>query len=377
MKTIFLTLHFFLLINFLPGQGIKKGKVVVVKFLAPSIQGNRGGEDPMRRVTIYLPAGYETSNQRYPTIYYLHGFVTNDSLVMNRNRINELMDTAILSGRIHPMILVMPNSDNNFGGSLYTNSSLTGNWADYIAKEVVDYIDRNYRTIPARNSRGLTGHSMGGNGAFKISMLFPDVFGAVYALSPVVTFGSDLTTNPDFKAIDTFRNEINTVQLIVGLRKGEPAALKYMGIKMVAALARAYSPNEEKTFLSATMPVTYVGDSAIVNKDVLKKWEANSPLNMIESHLSALKSLNALKFDWGRNDPFVGSGGLQFSKKLEAATVAHFSEEYLGGHSDKQGGLEGRLYTEMLPFFDTYLKSDAKATAPLKLASVKKNKISR
>jgi hypothetical protein len=74
------------------------------------------------------------------------------------------------------------------------------------------------------------------------------------------------------------------------LRKGEPAAWKYFGVKLLAALARAYSPNEEKTFLSATMPVTYIGDSAIVNKDALKKWEGNFPLNMIKSHLSALKS---------------------------------------------------------------------------------------
>ncbi|WP_018614800.1 hypothetical protein [Segetibacter koreensis] len=44
------------------------------------------------------------------------------------------MDTAIFSGRIHPMVLVMPNSDNNFGGSFYTPSTLTGKWANYTAK---------------------------------------------------------------------------------------------------------------------------------------------------------------------------------------------------------------------------------------------------
>jgi enterochelin esterase-like enzyme len=170
----------------LSAQDTRKGKVIVERFLAPSLQGNHAGEDPMRRVTIYLPPGYKESKQRYPTIYYLHGFLVDDSLMMYWNQINELMDSAILSGRLRPIILVLPNSDNNFGGSFYTNSSLTGNWADYIGKDVVDFIDKKYRTIPNRNSRGLTGHSMGCNGALKLDMLYPDVFGAVYALSPAV-----------------------------------------------------------------------------------------------------------------------------------------------------------------------------------------------
>lgn len=51
----------------------KKGKVVIEKFLAASLQGNHAGEDPMRRITIYLPPGYKESKQRYPVIYFLHG----------------------------------------------------------------------------------------------------------------------------------------------------------------------------------------------------------------------------------------------------------------------------------------------------------------
>lgn len=78
---------------------------------------------------------------------------------------------------------------------------------------------------------------------------------------------------------------------------------------------------------------------------------------MVDSHLQALKNLNALKIDWGRNDaPLVTVPCFEFSKKLEASRVNHFAEEYLGGHIDKQSGFDGRLYTEMLPFFNTYLK---------------------
>ena len=363
MKPLLLILFLFLFINTLTAQKTKKGKVIYERFLAPSLQGNRGQEDPTRRVTIYLPPGYEESKQRYPTIYYLHGFLVDDSLMMYWNRINELMDTAILSGRIHPMILVMPNSDTKFGGSFYTNSTLTGNWTEYIAKDVVNYIDKKYRTIHDRNSRGLTGHSMGGNGALKIGMQYPDVFGAVYALSPAVLgWAADFSVNsPAFKSMDSFRNEFSGMQIVSGLMKGDAEAHKNFHIKLMADLARTYSPNEEKTFLSASMPVRYKGDSMIVNNEVVKKWEANFPVNMIESHLIALKSLNALKLDWGRNDgSFITITCMQFSKKLEANGVMHFAEEYLGGHVDKQAGFDGRMYTEMLPFFHTYLKIESK-----------------
>ncbi len=175
-------------------QDYKEGKIIVQNFLAASIQGNRDSEDPMRRVSVYTPPGYNDSKQQYPVIYFLHGFAVDDSLMFEWLGFKQLMDKAILSGRIRPMILVLPNSDTRFKGSFYTNSTLTGNWADFIAKDVVAYIDKNFRTIPDRNSRGLSGHSMGGNGALKIGMLFSNVFGAVYALSPaVLNWSEDFT----------------------------------------------------------------------------------------------------------------------------------------------------------------------------------------
>ena len=343
----------------------KKGKVIVAKFLAPSLQGNHAGEDPMRRITIYLPSGYEESKQRYPVIYFLHGGLDRlgDSIVMAWWRINELMDAAILGGHSHPMILVLPNSDANLGGGFYTNSPLTGNWVDYIAKDVVDYIDKRYRTIANRNSRGLSGHSLGGNGALKIGMLYPDIFGAVYALSPAVLgWGGDFTINdPVFKNIDSFRNQYSTEEIFDDLINRNDFTKFHT--KSLANMARAYSPDEEgKTFLSAKMPVKYIGDSMKVDEETKDKWEANFPINMIDSHLPALKSLNALKLDWGRNEQnaHVPITSLQFSKKLEANGVKHFAEEYIGDHVSNIGGLEGRIYTEMLPFFDTYLKFEDK-----------------
>lgn len=338
-------------------QDSKKGKIVTAKFLAPSIQGNRGGEDPARKISVYLPPGYNESKQHYPVIYFLHAFLLDDSLMMAYTQLDILMNAAIANGHIRPMILVLPNCVTHYKGSFNTNSTLIGRWADYIGKDVVEYVDKNYRTIPTKVNRGIAGVSMGGNGALKMGMLFPEVFGAVYALSPaVLNWSNDFNLNsPGFRITDTAKSEESVFKILK--ERETPETIKDFYALVFTNLARAYSPNEKKAPFSGNFPVSYISDSLVVNTSVLKQWEANFPVNMIENHLSALKSLSALKIDWGRNDEFthIPFTCLQFSKKLESFGVNHIAEEYLGTHHDKLGGLNGRLSTEMLPFFNTYL----------------------
>src|SRR5207237_2837279 len=69
-------------------------------------------------------------------------------------------------------------------GSMYSSSITTGDFEGFIARDLPLYIDSHYRTVPDRLSRGLAGHSMGGYGAARIGMKHPDVFGALYIMSP-------------------------------------------------------------------------------------------------------------------------------------------------------------------------------------------------
>ena len=369
MKKLPVHLLFFLLLfttsSFSQDNG--EGKIIVQKFLAPSIQNNKGGEDANRRLTIYLPAGYDKSNQHYPTIYFLHGFASDDTEMMKWLGFKSLMDSAIKSGKMRPMILVLPNSDTKYRGSFYTNSVLTGNWADYIGKDLVNYIDKNFRTIPHRESRGLCGHSMGGNGSLKIAMLYANVFSTVYAMSPGgMHFSDEFQVN--HKSLKILSQVKNMDSL---LKKATPSTSfeEFPFFEMVfASLARAYSPNEKNKLLQADLPVRYEGKNMILNLDVLKKWEANFNINMAEDYVAALKSLRALKIDWGRNEEFthIPKTNLQFSKKLEAFGITHFAEEYIGDHVNKLAGFDGRIYTELLPFFNTYLKFDEPTSMPSK-----------
>jgi enterochelin esterase-like enzyme len=161
------------------------GRVVVTYLDSKLLRGNPGGENPRRRVSVYLPAGYEASSQRrYPVLYYLHGFTWNDSLIFNKDGMKELLDQAIADRQIRPFIMVVPNEQTRFGGSWYANSATNGPWADFTARELMQFVDKNFRTLARPGSRGLAGHSMGGGGTLRLALAYPGTWAAVYALSP-------------------------------------------------------------------------------------------------------------------------------------------------------------------------------------------------
>lgn len=339
MKLLYFLLTCLTLSLYTKGQGT----ITYIRFVAPSLKDNPAGEHAERRLSIYLPPGYGKSKKRYPVIYMLHGYEGNDSTYMDS--FGKELDAAIASHRIRPVIMVLPNSDTEYKGSWYTNSSFTGNWADYIAKDIVQLTDQRYRTIKDRNSRGISGVSMGGHGALKLAMLYPDVFGSVYAMTPAVLNWSDGNN----VGLDAFR------QIAKATSKEE--IFNDFSCRLMIDLGRTYSPNPNKPPFFADMPANYVNDSCIIDLAVKRKWDGNLPTRMIETHLAALKSMRAIKLDWGRNDKgrHVPVTCLEFSKTLEQFGIVHFAEEYLGGHGGNLGGKDGRLMNEVFPFFDNYL----------------------
>lgn len=325
---------------------------VEVDYIYSSLLENELGEDPNRRVSVYLPAGYEeNTGRKYPVIYYLHGFTWSDSLQIAVDQFDKLLDKAIATGKIKPVIVVIPNHHTKYRGSFYTNSPLAGNWADFTAIDLVSYIDENYRTIPNRNARGIAGHSMGGHGSIKFGMLFPDVFSAVYALSPA---GLGLVMDAGINSPGYRRaQEIQTKEeLISGYDN-------FIANALVAA-GRVYSPNLDNPPFFADLPYVLQGDSIVVDKEVLELWQQNLALEMVNEYADSLRKLTALKLDWGRNEEntHIPVTSKMFSLKLENLGIHHYAEEYIGTHTNKIWTDDGRALNNMLPFFDTYLRSE-------------------
>ena len=140
-------------------------KLLELKIQAPSLKGNLLGDPTEQPAYVYLPPGYEGSTKRYPTLYLLHGFTSNSSVWINGQyqgmRLQTLMDDLIKNGKVREMIVVAANGSNAYKGSFYANSVVTGNWEDFIVRDLVNYVDTNYRTSRRAESRGIAGHSMG------------------------------------------------------------------------------------------------------------------------------------------------------------------------------------------------------------------------
>ena len=346
MKKILLLL-FVLQIAYLTQAQNQTGKIIVEQLYSSALE-NKGGEDPTRRVTIYLPPDYDETKDKYPVIYFLHGFTLSDSLQIAWFNMDKILDKAIKSKKIKPVIVVMPNQYTLFRGSWYTNSSFTGNWADFTAKDLVTHIDKNYRTIPDRESRGIAGHSMGGQGAIRIGMLFPDVFSSVYALSPA-TLGIVKEIGVKGKAYKRIQEIKTREELVTGWDEFYP--------NVIVAMGRAYSPNPNKPPFYANLPFSYKGDSLIVNSEVLELWNKKSVIGMADEYIDNLRSLKALKMDWGRNEDnyHIPLTCKILSQKLENLGVNHYAEEYIGTHGNRVYTEDGRVLNDMLPFFNTYL----------------------
>jgi enterochelin esterase-like enzyme len=330
--------------------------LIEVKVAAPSLTGNRLGDPVEQSVAIYLPPGYEASpSKRYPTIYLLHGFGGDSKAWSGEGpfsfNLPPLLDSMMGGGRIREMIVVAPNARNAYGGSFYSNSAVTGNWEDYIYRDLIGYVDANYRTLARPSSRGVAGHSMGGYGAMVLGMKHPEVFGAIYALSPCC-FGieGDLgETNPAWSRVLRLTSREQVPK--------EPRSLEDFFTAAFVALSAAFSPNPGRAPLYTDMPFQERDGRIQKNEVVYAKWQSKMPLYMVEDYKQNLLRLRGIFLDYGQKEEFshVRSATSSLSKALAERQIPHVFEIYEGGnHVNK---VRERLETRLLGFFSDKLDS--------------------
>src|ERR671927_1672334 len=164
--------------------GAKAVTMERVKVHGASLEGNLEGDDVDRNVIVFLPPSYAAQkSRRYPVVYALHGYSIGAEQWTHEIHVPQTIEGAFAQGA-QEMIVVVPDSKTLHNGSMYSSSVTTGDFEQFIAHDLVAYIDAHYRTIAERLSRGLVGHSMGGYGATRIGMRHADVFGSLYIMSP-------------------------------------------------------------------------------------------------------------------------------------------------------------------------------------------------
>src|SRR3569833_3823693 len=164
--------------------GAPKATVEHIKVHGASLEGNLEGDSADRDVLVFLPPSYgKEPRRRYPVVYALHGYSIGAEIWAQEIHIPQTIEGAFGKGA-REMIVVLPDSRTVHNGSKYSSSVTTGDFENFIAHDLVAYIDAHYRTIAHRSARGLAGHSMGGYGASRSGMKHSDVFGSLYIMSP-------------------------------------------------------------------------------------------------------------------------------------------------------------------------------------------------
>jgi enterochelin esterase-like enzyme len=314
-----------------------------IKVYSHALEGNLVKDPAERDVTVYLPPSYHTDPDRhYPVVYMLHGFTDNDSQWFGWEEhwinLHQVIDAALADGQTKEMIVVMPNAYNRFKGSMYSSSVTIGDWETFIAEELVEYIDANYRTIPDVRSRGLAGHSMGGYGTIRLGMKYPDVYSVIYMLSACCMEGT-VSSNPE---------SIKTIEAIHSIEQLEDASF---GVMATLASAAAWAPNPY-------MPPFYLDKPFVkgeVRQDIANKFAANRTLYIIEQYIPNLKKLKAIAIDAGMQDQGISSSTKKLHELLDAYNIPHLYESYQGNHTNRIGE---RIQTKTLPFFSEHLSFD-------------------
>jgi enterochelin esterase-like enzyme len=312
-----------------------------IKVYSPAIEGNLVRDPAERDVTVYLPPSYATEqDRRYPVLYMLHGFTDDDSKWFGWEEhwinLHEVLDAALNEGLTKEMIVVMPNAYNRFKGSMYSSSITIGDWETFVAKELVNYIDTNYRTIPDVRSRGLAGHSMGGYGTIRLGMKYPEVWSAIYLLSPCCMEGTMTTVSPEFA---------KGVEAIVTIDELESANF---GVIATLASAAAWAPNPAKAPFYLDLPFA----NGEVLPEIAAKLSANRTLYVIEQYIPNLNKLKAIGMDAGLQDRGISGATKKLHELLETYDIAHQYESYEGDHLNR---IAERIRTKTLPFFSENL----------------------
>ena len=126
-------------------------------FHSPALEGNPLGDPSDRELLVYLPPGYRSSYARYPAVYLLHGFTGCARAWTNASAFSptvpERLDALIAAGAMPPVIAAFVDGWTALGGSQWINSPAIGRYRDYVAKDVVGFVDARLRTVPAPSAR--------------------------------------------------------------------------------------------------------------------------------------------------------------------------------------------------------------------------------
>jgi enterochelin esterase-like enzyme len=142
--------------DFAETRNVPHGAVATVRYIATALGGAQ------REMVVYTPPGYEKGASSYPVLYLIHGGGDTAGSWSTVGRANNILDNLLAEQKARPMIVVMPSGWTPSGGQVMTSDATKDPFNDEMMKDIIPFVEANYRTLATPDNRALSGLSMGG-----------------------------------------------------------------------------------------------------------------------------------------------------------------------------------------------------------------------
>ena len=306
---------------------------------------NRLGDPTEREILTHIsPEGTALMEQgtALPVLIYLAPFTSSGPARAGWKAFAETLpqrhERLVKSGKMKPVILVMPDTFTTLGGNQFVDSPVLGKWSSWLAEALKPAIQTRYST---NEKFGLIGKSSGGYGALVNAMLQPNSWNAVASHSGDVGF--------ETMFLPTFAETLTHVHRFGGVAPyvqhvRDAAALSGPDFHslMICAMAASYDPRPPSTGNPLGIVLPLDEKTAVIENEAWSRWMDFDPLMLVESNHSALAKLDCLLIDCGSRDQYhIQYGSRRFVERLAAFGIEHTWEEFDGTHS----GIDFRLDT--------------------------------
>jgi S-formylglutathione hydrolase FrmB len=336
------------------------GTFLVLEHISRILKGNPLGDPHVRKLGVWLPPAYDQGGRRrFPVLYDLVGFTGSGLAHANwkpfGDNVPERAARLMREGKMGPAIIVFPDCFTALGGNQYVNSSAIGDYADYLTREIIPFVDSEFRSLADRAHRGCFGKSSGGYGAIIHGMKYAKYWGAIASHSGDAYF--------DFVYWHDWPNTLNELakyrrpkrkagrQIVLRNRKLESGLddgrirrfLKKVWKNeklshaeghaiMNLCMAATYDP-DRRAPLGFRIPFNAETGEVIMER--WRNWRRHDPINLVAKYRANLKSLRGIYIDCGWKDQFhIHYGTRILSQRLADAGIKHRYEEFDDDHSD-------------------------------------------
>ena len=356
------------------------GRIVALEHVSKVLAGNPFGDPCARGLHVWLPPQYDQKagrgrGRRFPVLFDLVGFTGSGFSHTGwrgfDENVPERAARLVHDRHMPPCILVFPDCFTALGGNQYVNSTAIGRYADYLTRELVPFVDREFRTLADREHRGCFGKSSGGYGAMIHGMKHAATWGAIGNHSGDAHFDfvyrcdwpntlNELAKHaqPQRRAgrVDvarkagSARRDGRVKRFLEHVWKTEKLTPAQVHALMNLCMAATYDP-DPKAEMGFRVPFDL--ETGELDEKRWRRWLRHDPIHLVATHRRNLKSLRGIWIDCGWRDQYqIHFGARILSKRLRAHGVEHVYEEFDDDHS----GIDYRM-ERSLPYLAKALRA--------------------